>query len=204
MVECPGDGVIRNRARCRQGDHWVDCYRDTCCPGYTLIVNRCIPDNEVKQGSNKSTSALSISKPNYSTSTGTNQCSTKWFTRLWEEISFCSYLQMSDGRNSLQSTVALFTLWNLLCCVVKKYNAISPLFTTIFFTQDPCSEKYGLCEQHCSTYFGRVVCTCFSGYTFNKTRHQIGLLPTCQDIDECIQENGGCSQTCVNTFGGFK
>ena len=55
MVECPGDGVIRNRARCRQGDHWVDCYRDTCCPGYTLIVNRCIPDNEVKQGSNKST-----------------------------------------------------------------------------------------------------------------------------------------------------
>jgi len=115
VVECPGDGVIRNRARCRQADHWVDCYRDTCCPGYTLIVNRCIPDNE-----------------------------------------------------------------------------------------DPCSEKYGLCEQHCSTYFGRVVCTCFSGYTFNKTRHQIGLLPTCQDIDECIQENGGCSQTCINTFGGFK
>ena len=49
MVTCPGDGVIRNRARCRQGDHWVDCYRDSCCPGYTLIVNKCIPDTEVRR-----------------------------------------------------------------------------------------------------------------------------------------------------------
>ena len=47
MVSCPGPGLIRSRARCRQGGHWVDCYRDSCCPGYTLIVGRCIPDTEV-------------------------------------------------------------------------------------------------------------------------------------------------------------
>ena len=41
-------------------------------------------------------------------------------------------------------------------------------------TEDPCSAKYGLCEQHCSLYFGRVICTCHAGYTFNKTRLQLG------------------------------
>ena len=40
---------------------------------------------------------------------------------------------------------------------------------------------YGLCEQQCSTYFGRVICTCWAGYTFNKTRHELGLGPACQD-----------------------
>jgi len=114
VVSCPGSEVLRNRARCRQGDHWVDCYRDTCCPGYNLIVGRCIPD-----------------------------------------------------------------------------------------TEDPCSEKFGLCEQQCSTYFGRVICTCFSGYYFNKTRLQQGESPTCLDKDECAEDSGGCEveQDCVNTQG---
>ena len=37
VMVCPSSQLIRNRARCRKGDHWVDCYRDSCCPGYTLI-----------------------------------------------------------------------------------------------------------------------------------------------------------------------
>jgi len=117
VVTCPGDGVIRNRARCRQGDHWVDCYRDSCCPGYTLIVNKCIPD-----------------------------------------------------------------------------------------TEDPCHAKYGLCEQQCNTYFGRVICTCFAGYDFNKTRYSLGLRPNCMDKNECLEDNGGCQddQFCVNTLGSHE
>jgi hypothetical protein len=50
-------------------------------------------------------------------------------------------------------------------------------------TEDPCrwpgqpahhtsSPEYGLCEQRCSTYFGRVICTCYTGYTFNKVMLQ--------------------------------
>ena len=113
VVTCPSTDVIRNRARCRQGDHWVDCYRDSCCPSYTLIVGRCIPD-----------------------------------------------------------------------------------------TEDPCSEEFGICEQQCSTYFGRVLCTCYTGYFFNKTRLQLGLLPTCIDKNECEEDNGGCQQKCVNKEGG--
>merc|ERR1719427_382682 len=115
VVTCPSTDVIRNRARCRQGNHWVDCYRDSCCPSYTLIVGRCIPSSD-----------------------------------------------------------------------------------------DPCSDKYGLCEQQCSTYFGRVICTCSTGYTFNKTRHQLGLVPTCLDKNECEEDGGGCEHICVNTEGGRK
>jgi len=115
VVTCPSGDVIRTRARCRQGNHWVDCYRDSCCPDYTLIVGRCIPDYE-----------------------------------------------------------------------------------------DPCSDKYALCEQQCSTYFGRVICTCSTGYTFNKTRHQLGLVPTCLDKNECEEDRGGCEHICVNTEGGRK
>ena len=115
VVTCPSTDVIRNRARCRQGNHWVDCYRDSCCPSYTLIVGRCIPS-----------------------------------------------------------------------------------------TEDPCSEEYGMCEQQCSTYFGRVLCTCFTGYLFNKTRLQLGLVPTCLDKNECEDDNGGCEQVCINTEGSSR
>ena len=27
---------------------------------------------------------------------------------------------------------------------------------------------------------------------------------TCEDVDECLTDNGGCSDVCVNTDGGFE
>merc|ERR1711936_1297036 len=114
VVTCPSSDMIRTRARCRNDDHWIDCYRDSCCPGYTLVVGRCIPD-----------------------------------------------------------------------------------------TEDPCSPEYGLCEQQCSTYFGRVICTCFAGFNFNKTRLSLGIRPTCEDKNECEEENGGCQHVCENTVGSY-
>jgi fibulin 1/2 len=40
-------------------------------------------------------------------------------------------------------------------------------------------------------------CQCDKGYVQadNRTR--------CKDIDECMENNGGCSQLCVNTAGGY-
>ena len=70
--------------------------------------------------------------------------------------------------------------------------------------QDPCGAQYGLCEQKCSTYFGRVICTCFAGFSFNKTRHALGLGPACEDRDECVEDNGGCQHLCVNTPGSHE
>jgi len=68
-------------------------------------------------------------------------------------------------------------------------------------SEDPCSDKYGLCEQVCSLYFGRVICTCYQGYQFNKTKHSLGLEPTCEDLDECSAANGDCQHICTNTVG---
>jgi len=66
---------------------------------------------------------------------------------------------------------------------------------------NPCS--LNLCEQKCSVYFGRVVCTCFSGYKFNREKHLLassqpqqsaGSIKACQDINECSENNGDCEQ----------
>lgn len=69
-------------------------------------------------------------------------------------------------------------------------------------TVDPCSQNF--CEQKCSVYFGRVICTCFSGYRFSPEHHKRGLKPVCLDIDECAVQNGNCQHTCVNEPGSFR
>ena len=93
-------------------DQWTDCSTSNCCPGYTFVAGRCVPDDI-----------------------------------------------------------------------------------------NPCS--LNLCEQKCSVYFGRVVCTCFSGYKFNREKHlassqtqttQSGSVKLCEDIDDCQDNNGDCEQ----------
>lgn len=68
-------------------------------------------------------------------------------------------------------------------------------------TVDPCSQEF--CEQKCSVYFGRVICTCYSGYRFSPENHKRGITPVCLDIDECGDQNGGCRHNCVNTPGSY-
>ncbi|KAK7071286.1 Collagen and calcium-binding EGF domain-containing protein 1 [Halocaridina rubra] len=69
-------------------------------------------------------------------------------------------------------------------------------------TVDPCSQNF--CEQKCSVYFGRVICTCYSGYRFSPEHHKRGLTPVCLDIDECVLQNGNCQHMCVNEPGTFR
>ena len=99
--------------------HWSDCIRETCCPKYTFVAGRCIPED-----------------------------------------------------------------------------------------LDPCS--LNLCEQKCSVYFGRVICTCFAGFKFNQTLYKLHaaaarggggqsttgdvIAKACQDVDECMDLNAGCQQ----------
>eukprot|EP00095_Tigriopus_kingsejongensis_P005972 maker-scaffold48_size466083-snap-gene-1.21 protein:Tk05972 transcript:maker-scaffold48_size466083-snap-gene-1.21-mRNA-1 annotation:"hypothetical protein DAPPUDRAFT_306454" len=109
-LECPSDNVIETRYRCKDGTFWTDCIRQSCCPGYNLILGRCVPE-----------------------------------------------------------------------------------------AVDPCS--LNLCPQKCSVFFGRVICTCFSGFNFNRDNHQNGQGDPCEDIDECSEDNGGCEQVCINASG---
>ncbi|KAI4888958.1 hypothetical protein NFI96_008568, partial [Prochilodus magdalenae] len=61
------------------------------------------------------------------------------------------------------------------------------------------------CEQQCTDHFGRVVCTCYPGYRYDRERHRNREKPYCLDIDECASKNETvCSQICINTPGSYK
>ncbi|XP_076851135.1 collagen and calcium-binding EGF domain-containing protein 1-like isoform X2 [Brachyhypopomus gauderio] len=61
------------------------------------------------------------------------------------------------------------------------------------------------CEQQCTDNFGRVVCTCYQGYRFDRDRHRQHLHPYCLDVDECEESNGTvCEHVCENTPGSFR
>ncbi|XP_018923883.2 collagen and calcium-binding EGF domain-containing protein 1 [Cyprinus carpio] len=61
------------------------------------------------------------------------------------------------------------------------------------------------CEQQCTDHFGRVVCTCYPGYHYDRERHRNREKPYCLDIDECANNNETvCSQICVNTPGSYR
>ena len=47
----------------------------------------------------------------------------------------------------------------------------------ILAEKDPCS--LDLCEQKCSVFFGRVICTCYAGYKFHADNQKNGIRPYC-------------------------
>ena len=63
---------------------------------------------------------------------------------------------------------------------------------------DECGDKNGGCDQVCTNLPGGHECSCLPGYLLTGDS-------TCEDADECLIDNGGCSQTqlCVNTPGSI-
>ncbi|XP_056146821.1 collagen and calcium-binding EGF domain-containing protein 1 isoform X2 [Lampris incognitus] len=61
------------------------------------------------------------------------------------------------------------------------------------------------CEQQCTDHFGRVVCTCYPGYRYDRDRHRKREKPYCLDIDECADKNTTmCTQICINSAGSYR
>ncbi|XP_066458648.1 collagen and calcium-binding EGF domain-containing protein 1 [Eleutherodactylus coqui] len=99
----------------------------------------------------------------------------------------------------LKSTGELTTCFRKKCCKGFKFV----LGQCIPEDYDVCSEAP--CEQQCTDNFGRVLCTCYPGYQYDRERHRNREKPYCLDIDECALKNQTvCSQICINTVGSYK
>ncbi|XP_049651807.1 collagen and calcium-binding EGF domain-containing protein 1 isoform X1 [Accipiter gentilis] len=99
----------------------------------------------------------------------------------------------------LKPTGELTTCFRKKCC--KGYKFV--LGQCIPEDYDVCAEAP--CEQQCTDNFGRVLCTCYPGYRYDRERHRNRQKPYCLDIDECATSNGTlCSQICVNTMGSYR
>ncbi|ETE67282.1 Collagen and calcium-binding EGF domain-containing protein 1, partial [Ophiophagus hannah] len=74
---------------------------------------------------------------------------------------------------------------------------------SIKFDYDVCADAP--CEQQCTDNFGRVLCTCYPGYRYDRERHRNREKPYCLDVDECATSSEPlCPHICVNTLGSYR
>ncbi|XP_041048593.1 collagen and calcium-binding EGF domain-containing protein 1 isoform X1 [Carcharodon carcharias] len=99
----------------------------------------------------------------------------------------------------LKSTGEVATCIRKKCCQGYKFV----LGQCIPEDYDVCSGAP--CEQQCTDNFGRVLCTCYLGYYFDRVKHRNREKPYCIDVDECAKSNGTvCSHICLNTPGSYQ
>ncbi|XP_029108952.1 collagen and calcium-binding EGF domain-containing protein 1 isoform X2 [Scleropages formosus] len=94
----------------------------------------------------------------------------------------------------LKSTGEVTTCYRTRCCEGFKFV----LGQCIPEDYDVCSGAP--CEQQCTDHFGRVVCTCYAGYRYDRERHRNRQKPYClvsyfQKSDN-VMNAGTCSATC--------
>lgn len=99
----------------------------------------------------------------------------------------------------LKASGELTTCFRKKCC--KGYKFV--LGQCIPEDYDVCAEAP--CEQQCTDNFGRVLCTCYPGYRYDRDRHRRREKPYCLDIDECATSNETlCAHICINTLGSYR
>ncbi|KAL8204030.1 UNVERIFIED_CONTAM: hypothetical protein K2H54_066264 [Gekko kuhli] len=95
-------------------------------------------------------------------------------------------------------------------CTEKNSGIIQPCKTDplkwgrkYFCDYDVCADAP--CEQQCTDNFGRVLCTCYPGYRYDRERHRNREKPYCLDIDECAASTEPpCPHICINTVGSYR
>lgn len=75
-------------------------------------------------------------------------------------------------------------------------------------------QSNSFCNQKCTNTNGSYLCSCNTGYELLASGHDcLGVHYTynffyiifdlISDINECFDNNGGCSNTCINTEGSY-
>ena len=62
--------------------------------------------------------------------------------------------------------------------------------------KNECQLDTDECDHKCNDTDGSYTCDCRSGYRLSNDGK------TCEDIDECLSENGGCAHSCINYTDG--
>ncbi|XP_013366550.1 PREDICTED: collagen and calcium-binding EGF domain-containing protein 1 isoform X2 [Chinchilla lanigera] len=96
----------------------------------------------------------------------------------------------------LKPSGELTTCFRKKCC--KGYKFV--LGQCIPEDYDVCAEAP--CEQQCTDNFGRVLCTCYAGYRYDRERHRKREKPYCLGHEE-KSENVGKAGTCCATCKEF-
>ena len=87
--------------------------------------------------------------------------------------------------------------------------------SSCFIDVDECQTNNGGCNQTCTDTYGSFECSCGTGYILavdnldcdgnNLTFKCMKFRNSCFiDVNECQTSNGGCNQTCTNTYGSFE
>lgn len=102
---------------------------------------------------------------------------------------------------SVQSTPVMHTSPNVMTSSHTSANSLNIKATVTTVMPVTSSIPFVLhlpanCQHDCVNTWGSYYCTCRQGYRLEADGK------TCQDINECLTQNGGCTHQCVNIPGG--
>ncbi|KAG8250086.1 hypothetical protein J6590_005480 [Homalodisca vitripennis] len=111
---------------------------------------------------------------------------------LKEDNHLCFEVQMCDLNNGGCSHICIQDGGYSFCECPEHFTLSSDNVTCLALH---CSENNGGCSQVCNQTTG--LCSCHRGFTLESNSKQ------CIDTNECLYDNGHCSQQCVNTEGSY-
>lgn len=112
-----------------------------------------------------------------------------------------SVVTSSHAKRSVPSTPVMRTSPNVMTSSHTSANSLNIKATVATVMPIASSTPFVLhlpanCQHDCVNTWGSYYCTCRQGYRLEADGK------TCQDINECLTQNGGCTHQCVNIPGG--
>ncbi|KAI8778024.1 fibrillin-3, partial [Biomphalaria glabrata] len=183
---------------CQTNAHCVNTpgsYVCKCDLGYYLNNGQCQACTSGTYGEEcKNQCQCDMSHSTCSVTTGVCHCHSGWTGALCDkDLNECDSSNLCTSANKLH-WVCKNTPGSYKCDCDAGYENKNDECVDL----DECATGYtNECDGNCTNTAGSYTCSCSTGYKLAIDGH------TCEDVDECLQGNGGCQQTCVNEAGNF-